>query len=145
MTRKLAISLCIFLLLFSSVHVKAQEFKYVEIFDPKKDKVVKLVQLNPEIQSLVAGWIKDIKSLYGGGIDPVTDDGYAVKVPLAPPLKVNNDCLKATVYEVFILVPENKPPFYMIFENETKLTCFAFNGDINKLSKALGFKLSRRW
>lgn len=121
----------------------AEELKYAEIFDPKQDRVVKVVQLDAKAYDLIAKWIKNINSFYGK-IDPATDDGYAVRIPLYPAVNVNNKWLKAYVNEVFIIIPENDPPFFMIFENKNKLTCFPFTGDIDELSRVLNFKLKRK-
>lgn len=49
--------------------------------------------------------------------------------------------MNALVSEVYILIPENEPHCYLIFEDEDKLLSLPLNGDIDKLSKILGFKL----
>lgn len=141
MTKKLISLLSFFVIFLNAIHVNAQDTNYVEIFDPKQNKVVKVVQLNQEIQSMVTDWVTNIEGIYCI-LDPTTDDGYAVRVPLSPAVKVHNKCLNAVVDAVYIIIPEKEPPFYIIFENENKLTCFRFNGDIAKLSKSLDFKLN---
>ena len=122
-------------------HVNAQDFKYVEIFDPKQDKVVKVVQSNPKIQNMITNWITNVEGLYKN--DPATDDGYVVKIPLDPAVKVHCKYLNTLVSKVYILIPENEVPCYLIFENENQLLSFPFNGDIDMLSKALDFKLMK--
>ena len=124
----------------NSIPVNAKYFKYIEIFDPKQDKVVKVIQSNPRIQDMITSWITNMEGLYKN--DPITDDGYAIKIPLHPTVKVNCKSLSAFVSEVYIIIPENDPPFYLIFEEENKLLSFPFNGDIDKLSKLLDFKLN---
>lgn len=143
MNKKLVVSFTFFFIFFQSICIKAQDFKYIEIFDPKQDKVVKVVQSSPEIQNMVASWITNIQGIYGK-IDPITDDGYAVKIPLNPAAKVNSSYLNAIVNEVYIIIPEKAPPFYMIFEDKNKLSCYPFNGNIDMLSKSLGFKLNNK-
>jgi len=140
MIKKLLFILCLFVIFLHSPCVNAEGFKYVEIFDPKQDKVVKVVQLNPQIQEMITSWITNLEGLYKN--DPATDDGYVVKIPLDPIVKVNCKSLNALVSEVYILIPENEPPCYLIFENENKLLSLPFNGDIDKLSKILDFKLN---
>ncbi|MFL0267414.1 hypothetical protein [Candidatus Clostridium radicumherbarum] len=130
-----------FFISINSIHVNAQDFKYIEIFDPKQDKVVKVVQSNPQIQSMITSWITNIEGLYKN--DPITDDGYVVKIALDPLVKVNCKSLNALVSEVYILIPENEPPCYLIFEDENKLLSLVFNGDIDMLSKVLDFKLKK--
>lgn len=141
MLKRISIIIMIFLLLFSSKAIHAEEFKYIEIFDPKQNKVIKIVQMTPEIQKMVSDWVNNIEKVYYKN-DPVTDDGYAVRIPLDPPVKVEKNYLKTLVNEVYIIIPEKEPTFYLIFENENKLLPFIFNGDINLLSKALAFKLN---
>lgn len=141
MFKKFLILLFFFFISISHIHVSAQDFNYVQIFDPKQDKVVKAVQSNPQIQNMIAGWITNIEGLYKS--DPATDDGYVVKIPLNPSVKVNCKSLNALVSEVYILIPEKEPPCYLIFEDEDRLLSLVFNGDLDMLSKVLDFKLKR--
>lgn len=143
MLKKLLIALVFLHILLFSIYVNAQDFKYVEIFDPKQNKVVKIVQLNEQTQNMVTSWIMNIEGIYGKN-DPATDDGYVVKIPLNPAVKVHCKTLNTLVSEVYILIPESDPPFYMIFEDENKLVCYPFNGDIDMLSKNLDFDLKTK-
>ena len=140
MIKKIPVAIILLILIMCSTVVHAEGFKYVEIFDPKQAKVVKVVQSNSEINNMVSTWIKDIDGMYGKN-DPVTEDGYAIKIPLNPSVKVQGKWLNTLVNEVYIIIPENDPPFFMIFENKDKLSCFPFKGDINTLSKILDFNL----
>ena len=139
MNRKLVVILTFFFIFLNLIPVNAKDFKYIEIFDPKQDKVIKVIQSNPQIQDMITNWITNIEGLYKN--DPITDDGYAIRIPLDPIVKVNCTSLNALVSEVYIIIPENDPPFYLIFEEENKLLSLPFNGDIDKLSKLLNFKL----
>lgn len=141
MVKKVLVILSFLVIFLPSTYVNAEGFKYVEIFDPKQDKVVKIVQSNPQVQDMIISWITNIEGLYKN--DPATDDGYVVKIPLDPVVKVNCTSFNALVSEVYILIPENDPPCYLIFENENNLLSFPFNGDIDKLSKILDFKLRK--
>ncbi|WP_291636140.1 hypothetical protein [Clostridium sp.] len=140
MIKKLLVVFSILVIFLHSTCVNAEVFKYVEIFDPKQDKVVKVVQSNPQIQDMITSWITNLEGLYKN--DPATDDGYVVRIPLDPIVKVNCKSLNALVSEVYILIPENEPPCYLIFEDENKLLSLPFNGDLDKLSKILNFKLN---
>jgi hypothetical protein len=141
MIKKVLAILSFLVIFLHSTNVNAEGFKYVEIFDPMQDKVVKVVQLNTQIQDMIISWITNIEGLYKN--DPATDDGYVVKIPLDPVVKVNCKSFNALVSEVYILIPENDPPCYLIFENENNLLSLPFNGDIDKLSKILDFKLRK--
>jgi hypothetical protein len=140
MIKKFTLLFSLLLILRPYGHVNAQDSKYVEIFDPSQAKVVKTVQLTPEIQSMMEDWVKNINGIYHKN-DPVTDDGYAVRVPLDPAVIVHSRWLKSIVTDVYIIVPEKDPPFYLIFDDDYNLCCFSFNGDIERLSKSLDFQL----
>ena len=147
MTKKILVVMFLFIMILHSfiLHstiVSAEGFKYVEIFDPKQDKVVKLVQLNGEIHNMVATWIKDVDDIYGKS-NPITNDGYAIRVPLDPAVKLQAKCLNALVNDVYIIIPENDVPFFIIFDDENKLLCYPFKGNINTLSQVLDFKLKK--
>lgn len=141
MAKKLLVVILFLAIFLIPVYANAEDFKYIEIFDPKQGEIVKVVQSNSEIQNMIAGWIKNIQGLYGRN-DPITDDGYAIKVPLDPAVKVNCKSLKAIVNEVYIIIPETEPPFYMIFQDKNKVFCYPFNGSIDMLSESLDFKLN---
>jgi len=138
--RKKVIAIIFLFIMMYSIVASGKGFKYAEIFDPKQDKVVKVVQMNTKINKIVASYIKDVDVLYGK-YNPITDDGYAIRIPLYPAVKVQGKYLNALVNEVYIMIPENALPFFMIFENSDKLSCFPIKGDVDKLSKALNFKL----
>ena len=140
MTKKLLVIIFLFIMIMHSTAISAEGFKYVEIFDPKQEEVVKLVQINTEIHKKVASWIKDVDHIYGKS-NPLTDDGYAIRIPLDPGVKVHGKWVKTIVHEVYIIIPEKGASIFMIFDNEDKLLCFPFNGDLNELSKLLDFKL----
>ncbi|MEK6263446.1 MAG: hypothetical protein N2B06_01470 [Clostridium sp.] len=140
MTKKISLVVLLLIILISSTVARAEEFNYAEIFDPRQNKVVKVVQVNTELQNMVVSLIKNIDGIYGKN-NPVTADGYAIKVPLEPTVKANCKWLNTIVEDVYIIIPKNDPPFFMIFETVDKLSCFPFNGDVDALSKALNFNL----
>ena len=141
MKKKLVAIIFLFIILVHSTVIFGEEFKHIEIFDPKQEKVVKVVKLNPEIHNMVAKWIKNVDGIYGKS-NPLTNDGYAIRVPLYPSVKVDKKWLNADVNDVYIIVPAHDTPFLMILDNENKLLCFPFKGDINILSKVLDFNLT---
>lgn len=136
--KKIAVILIIILIVPSCVH--AQQVKYVEIFSPKQNKVIKKVKLTPEIEKLTLDYLNNIDSLYGK-LDPVTEDGYAIKVPFSKPITIKNKWINSTLNEVFLLIPEKEPPFILLFENGDRMLCFPLNGNVEALSKALNFTI----
>ncbi|MBK5241859.1 hypothetical protein [Clostridium sp.] len=140
MTKKISLLMLLFIILISSTVIRAEEFQYAEIFDPRQNKVVKEVQMNSEIQNIVVCSIKGVNRLYGKS-NPVNDDGYAIRIPLDPAVNTHGKWLNTVISEVYIIIPKSDPPFFLIFEDIDKLSCFPFNGDIDDLSKALNFNL----
>ena len=140
MFKKILVIIFLFIMIMHSVVISAEGFKDMEIFDPKQDKVVKVVHMNTKIHNMVGSWIENVDDIYGKN-DPLTEDGYAIRIPLYPSIKVSGKWVKTFVHEVYVIIPKSEPPFFMIFENENKLLCFPFKGDIDELSKALDFNL----
>lgn len=135
--------LTILVLIFILLHPQIQyteSYQHIEIFDPIQGKVVKVVETNKEINDMVVEWINRIDGFYSG-VDPIKDDGYAIKFPINPSIQVQNQWLKTTVTEVYVIIPENNPPLFLVFETEDKLVSFPFKDDITNLSKVLNFKL----
>ncbi len=140
MIKKILTTVFLVIILLHLQVIHAEEYKYIEIFDPKQDKVVKTVQINKEINDMVIGWINGIDSVYAK-IDPIKNDGYAIRFPLDPAIQVQNKWLNTIVREVYLIIPENDPPFFMVFETEDRLICFPFASQISTLSNVLDFKL----
>ncbi|MEW8974048.1 MAG: hypothetical protein AB2375_07620 [Tissierellaceae bacterium] len=130
----------LFIVLLNLQVIRAEEDQYIEIFDPKQDKVIKVIKTDKEINNMVADWIDQIDGIYTK-INPVEDDGYAIRFPLDPAIQVENKWLNTIVEELYLIVPEKNPPFFIIFETENKPVCFLFTGDISKLSDVLEFNL----
>jgi len=143
MNKKILAIIFLFIFILNSKVVFGEEIKYVEIFDPKQDKVVKLVRLNEDIHNMVTAWIKDVDGIYGKS-NPITNDGYAIRVPLDPEVRIQNKFINELVNNVYIIIPENDAPFFIIFDDENKLLCYPFKGNINELSKILDFKFQNK-
>ncbi|WMM24739.1 hypothetical protein RBU61_17715 [Tissierella sp. MB52-C2] len=140
MVKKVLIIMAVFIMLLHPKIISADTSKYIEIFDPKQDKVVKMVETNKEINNMIIDWINKIDKVYAK-VDPIKDDEYAIRFPLNSAIQVQNKWLDTTVEEVYLIVPKNDLPFFMIFETENKLVCFPFTGEIKILSNILDFRL----
>lgn len=138
MIKKLILFIIIVFLI--PINAKAEEFRYIEIFSIDEGKVVKLIQSNSEIESLVYNYLNAIDGVYSK-FDPIPKEGYAIKLPLDPSLKVQSKWINCFVDRVIIMLPTNDNPFLMIFENDNKLVCFTFKGEISSLLKILNFNL----
>jgi hypothetical protein len=130
------------LFLFSFlVNANAEDFKYIEIFSIDKEKVVKVVQSNPEIQKLIQKYIQGMEGICVK-FDPIPSSGHAVKIPLDPPITIKNKSLDTVADVVIIMIPKDEKPFLMIFEDQDKLVCYTFRGNINMLWKVLDYNVS---
>lgn len=142
MKKRKVIIMILLIILIHSIGIRAEGFKYAEIFDPKQDRIVKVVQLNKEIYDMVAGWIDGVDNTYIKTY-PIPSDGYAIRIPLEPAVKVHGKALNALVNEVYIIIPENDPPFFIVFfDDEIEPSSFPFKeSNVNILLRALDFKL----
>lgn len=121
------------------VELHSQGDKYIEIFDINRERVVKRLQTNLEIQKIVEGYLQGIDEIYGK-FNPIPKKGFAVRIPLDPPVKAQSHWLEIPVSEVIIMCPEFETPFLMIFQDEDKLVCFKFKGDTDILLHNLNYR-----
>jgi hypothetical protein len=139
MMRKVSAILILIIIFLISAPTYAAGSPFAEIYDPAQKKVVKTVQVNSELYTLTNSILKSIDNYYGR-ITPSKVEGYKVRIPLDPPIKVSKNSLNSKVSEVYIIIPQNKSPIIMIFEDKNKPSYFKFHGSIESLSKALDFK-----
>jgi hypothetical protein len=131
----------IILILFSQIHVYAEENRNIEIFDISQGKVIKMLKLDSKIENIAISYLKGIRGLYGK-FNPIPNKGYAIAIPLQPPVKIHDKWLNALVNEVIIMFPEHEPPFIVVIDDENRLVCFYFRGNTDILLKDLDFKLN---
>lgn len=136
MLKKAMIFLCMLFLLPVSVH--AEDYRSVEIFDINQGQVVKELGSNSKIQCLAENYIKGIKGVYCK-FDPIPKNGFAVRVPLDPPVKAHIKNGIRTVDEVIVMFPDNESPFLMVFEDDNNMMCYSFKGDTDSLLKLLEY------
>lgn len=132
--------LILFIMILHPQVIHADNQEYIEIFDPQQNKVVEKVPLSEEINNMVADWIKDIAEIYTT-VNPIRDDGYAIRFPLNPAIEMKNKWMNTTVEEIYLIIPEKDPSFLIVFETENKPVFFLFPGEIDKLSDVLDFQL----
>jgi|SRR5690625_2959513 len=141
MIKKYLVVLILFSLLLSSAAFTAAGGR-VEIFDPKINMVVKKITMNTEVRKMVESWLKNIKEIHPL-LSPIKDDGYAVRFTFLPQIYLENDLIKLSSNEVYLIIPEKDPPFFLIFNEENQPLCFKFPGNLDLLSKALSFTLTK--
>lgn len=112
----------------------------VEIFDPRDERVVKSLPLNDEIWNMIFGWVHAVDEAYPELV-PIKDDGFAVKFPVNPPIGSNDLIGGNFINEMYLIAPDSKPPFLIIFTEERFPKVFTFPGDLDEVSEYLDFNL----
>lgn len=135
MIKRTAVILVIILLI--STNVYADGYRNIEIFSINQGKIIKELQSTSQVQNLAINYIEGIEGIYSK-FDPIPKSGYAIKIPLEPSVKIQE--LNTFVDQIIIMFPEKEAPFLIIFENETRMVCFAFKGNTNLLLKSLEFE-----
>lgn len=140
MIQKFLTILILFIMILHPQVIHADNQEYIEIFDPQQNKVVEKVPLSEEINNMVADWINNIDEIYTT-VNPIRDDGYAIRFPLDPAIEMKNKWINTTAEEIYLIVPQKDPSFLIVFETENKPVFFLFPGEIDKLSDVLDFQL----
>lgn len=128
------------ILLIFPVNIYAKDYNEIEIYDIKKDKLIRTVHSSSEIQNLVINYLEGIDGIYAK-LNPIPKEGYAIKVSLDSPVVLQNQWVNRIVDEAIIVLPKEEGPkaFCIIFEEEDKLMCFTFKGDVELLLEKLKF------
>jgi hypothetical protein len=106
------------LLLLVMQPVSAQQSVDLEVFDIEKEQIVKRIPNTPEIQQDITQYLKTISQ----SIPPlgqVPKKGKMVRIPLQPPFQIENQWMKGTIYEVFLILLPDRDPFVIVYD-ETK-------------------------
>lgn len=123
--------------------ISTNEYKDIEIFDISQGKIVKKLQSNEEIQNNVLQFVKDITGLYVN-VKPFPEAGYIMRVPINPPVQVENQWVQEqgveTVNELYLLFPKEDEPFILILNDENRPFFFKYKGDTKSFLKEIGIE-----
>jgi len=126
----------------ASEHEADTSGRAVEIFDIKKGEVIKKISSNPTIEKTAVSYLKDISGLYAA-VKAFPDNGYIIRIPVVPPIQVQNPWLNDyniySVDQVFILLPEQGDPYLLVLDNKLRPYFYYFNGNVEALLKDLDF------
>jgi len=117
----------------ASAKAPAGGYKNIEIFDIAKEAVVKSFLPNPEVQKEAESYLKGITDICPK-LNPIPKKGFMVKIPLDPPVQVENELVKASVDEVIIIFPEEEKPYLMLFDGEDRPLVFYFEGNTEEFT-----------
>ncbi|WP_409271837.1 hypothetical protein V1499_19595 [Neobacillus sp. SCS-31] len=123
---------------FLSIHTAAQTNRQIELFDIAKGKVVMTAQPNPKVHEEVGKFLAGITGAYPK-LNPVPREGFIIRVPLEPSVKVKTQLFTGPVDEVIIIFPAYENPHLMFFDDKGRALAFNFKGDTAKLLELLNF------
>lgn len=131
----------VFLLLmgFLSMHTEAQTNRQIEIFDIGKGKVVMTSRPNTKVQLEVGRFLSGITGPYPK-INPVPREGFMIRVPLEPRIRVKTQLFTGPIDEVIIIFPAFENPYLMFFDDKNRALVFNFKGDSSRLLELLNYK-----
>ena len=136
MLKRLFASLLI--LLIMSTNAAAQPAQQIEIFDIRKEKVVKTIKSNPRVQQEVRKYLNGITTVFAK-INPVPSEGFMIKVPLEPSVTVKTPLYEGPVSETIIVFSGRDNPYLLLFDNKNRLQAFNFRGNTANLLKLLRY------
>ncbi|WP_316569460.1 hypothetical protein [Neobacillus sp. YIM B06451] len=124
---------------FLSTHTAAQTHRQIELFDIAKGKVVMTAQPTPKVHEEVGKVLAGITGPYPK-LNPVPGEGFMIKVPLEPSVRVKTQLFTGLVDEVIIIFPPYENPHLMFFDDKGRALAFNFKGDAARLLELLNFK-----
>ncbi|CEG28784.1 hypothetical protein [Bacillus sp. B-jedd] len=136
MIKKLIASLII--LLFITTNAAAQPTQQIEIFDIRKEKVVKTIESTPRVQWEVRKYLNGITSVFPK-INPVPKEGFMIKVPLEPSVTVKTPLYEGPVSQTIIVFSGQENPYLLLFDEKNRLLAFNFKGNADNLLKLLKY------
>jgi len=123
------------------MNVYAEDITNIEIFNITQGKVIKVLPSDSKFEKIATDYLKGIKGIYGK-FNPIPNKGYAIRIPLESPVKIDEKWFDALINEVIIMFPDGEPPFLVVTDNESRLVCLGFQGNTDKLLKKLKLKLN---
>lgn len=93
-----------------------------EVLDIKKGEIILTIKNSNSLQNQAKEWLSSVDCTVGSlKVEP--SEGIAIKIPLMPPYKVNNDWITGTVTEVVMFISPSKTyfPTLLVFTKEEGL------------------------
>jgi hypothetical protein len=113
----------------------------VQIFDVEKGRIVKKLKICAPIQAEAEKILNSVTGLYVK-VKPLPPKGYIVKIPINPPLMVQNQFINAPVDNIFIIFTETEPPILLLLDENGKPFVYNFSAKTDTLKKYLNFNFS---
>ncbi|WP_342048929.1 hypothetical protein [Bacillus sp. OTU530] len=130
---------CIFVFQLISTNGIAQTNQQIQIFDINKGKVIKVLQMNTDLQQEAEKFLEGITGVCVK-YNPIPNKGFMIRIPLEPNIKVRNQWFNDLVDEVTIIFSGQEKPYLMVFDDENKPYFLTFEGNTGKFFGLLNFK-----
>jgi hypothetical protein len=130
---------CILVVQLISTNGIAQTNQQIQIFDINKGKVIKVLQMNTDLQQETEKFLEGITGICVK-YNPIPNKGFMIRIPLEPTIKVRNQWFNDLVDEVTIIFSGQEKPYLMVFDDENRPYFLTFEGNIGKFLGLLNFK-----
>jgi len=125
--------------LFVPVHAAAQSQMNADIFDIEQNKIIRHVPLDANVQKEITSSLTHITGVYKK-FRAIPTRGSMVRVPVSPPLLVQNQWFHGLVDEVIFIFPPSEDPYVLLFDDENRSCFFTFTGDTKELRSNWGIQ-----
>ncbi len=119
MKRKIFSIVAAILFMMAIQPVSAQQTTDLEVYDIEKEQIVKRIPNTPEIQQDITQYLKTINQAVPP-LGQVPKKGKMVRIPLQPPAPIENQWIKGTLYEVFLILLPDRDPFIIVYDESRK-------------------------
>ncbi len=111
-----------------TAHAKSEAERDIEVFDALQGRVVAETEPSTSLQKDAAYFLQHMTDVYRK-VSPIPNEGYLVRVPLEPPVEVNNEWISGLFDEVIIIYSTDEAPFLLVFDEDNRARFFNFKGD----------------
>lgn len=112
----------------------ALEPEKIQVYDVKKQEVVKKVENTDQLQAQAKKWLGSITGL-SPRVNMGADSGLVVKIPMDPPTRVDNEWMTAKITEINLLLRPGDKPALLLFTDQNQPLIFEFSQDVTKFLK----------
>jgi len=130
---------CILAFHLLSINGFAQTNSQIEIFDIHKGKVIRVLEMDRNIHHKAEKILGDITGVVVK-YNPIPNNGYMIRIPLEPNVKVRNQWFVDLVDEVTIIIPDQEKAYLMVVDDENQPHFLTFKGDVAKIEGLLNFQ-----
>ncbi|WP_066295750.1 hypothetical protein [Bacillus sp. FJAT-29937] len=123
----------------SPIHAREQSEK-IEVYHIDEAKVIEEITPTEGVRLEAEKYLSNISGVYKK-INPIPKKGFIVRIPLHPPLKVQNQWIHTLADEVNIFYPAGEDPYIMMYDDENNVYFFTLNRnklEFTKMAKYLG-------